>query len=329
LDDAVAAVAALDEPDEQNYVAAHARADAERLAGELGAQAAWRRARTRVFGSKPGTYGAGLAQLLESAPADGARGDGAAEHPRDGGAAEHGRDGAAADHGRDGAAERAQAGWRGEADLARVYEAWGGYAYGRGLAGEPARESMRECFARIDAAVKNVDSREHDILDSDDYFQYHGGMVATVRALSGREPAAYLGDSADPSRVVSRTLAEETRRVFRARVANPRWIASMIRHGYKGAAELAATVDYLFGYDATAGVAEDWMYERVAERYLLDEDVAAFFSRSNPWAARAIAERLLEAAERGMWEQPEEHTLAHIRERFLALEGELEEAGAP
>jgi cobaltochelatase CobN len=289
LDDAVAAVAVLEEPDESNFVAAHARADAERLAAELGADGAWRRATTRVFGSKPGTYGAGLLQLL----------DGHDESP----------------------------GWRGDADLAAVYEAWGGYAYGRALDGTPARESMRDCFARIEAAVKNVDSREHDILDSDDYFQYHGGMVATVRALTGREPAAYLGDSSDPSRVVSRTLAEETRRVFRARVANPRWIASMIRHGYKGASELSATVDYLFGYDATANVAEDWMYEQIAERYLLDDDVAAFMSRSNPWAARAIAERLLEAADRGLWSAPEDGTLAQIRDRFLALEGELEEAG--
>ncbi|MGO9762800.1 MAG: cobaltochelatase subunit CobN [Solirubrobacteraceae bacterium] len=301
LDDAVAAVAVLEEPDESNFVAAHARADAERLAAELGADGAWRRATTRVFGSKPGTYGAGLLQLLD------------------------GHDYAS---GGDAGGAAAGAGWRGDADLAAVYEAWGGYAYGRGLDGAPARESMRDCFARIEAAVKNVDSREHDILDSDDYFQYHGGMVATVRALTGREPAAYLGDSSDPSRVVSRTLAEETRRVFRARVANPRWIASMIRHGYKGAAELSATVDYLFGYDATAGVAEDWMYEQIAERYLLDADVAAFMSRSNPWAARAIAERLLEAAERGLWSAPEDDTLTQIRDRFLALEGELEEAGA-
>jgi cobaltochelatase CobN len=304
LDDAVAAVAVLEEPDESNFVAAHARADAERLAAELGADGAWRRATTRVFGSKPGTYGAGLLQLLDSqdsASGGGLGGLGSGTHPP---------------------------GWRGDADLAAVYEAWGGYAYGRGLDGAPARESMRDCFARIEAAVKNVDSQEHDILDSDDYFQYHGGMVATVRALSGREPAAYLGDSSDPSRVVSRTLAEETRRVFRARVANPRWIASMIRHGYKGAAELSATVDYLFGYDATAGVAEDWMYEQIAQRYLLDDDVAAFMSRSNPWAARAIAERLLEAADRGLWSEPEDGTLTQIRDRFLALEGELEEAGA-
>ena len=187
---------------------------------------------------------------------------------------------------------------------------------------------MREAYARIELAVKNVENREHDILDSDDYYQYHGGMVATVRALTGKEPAAYLGDSSDPQRVRTRTLAEETRRVFRARVANPRWIASMIRHGYKGASELAATVDYLFGYDAMAGVADDWMYEQVAERYLLEESVAQFMSRSNPWAARAIAERLLEAADRGLWGAPGDETLAAIRDRYLALDGELEEAGA-
>ncbi|MBV9818882.1 MAG: cobaltochelatase subunit CobN [Solirubrobacterales bacterium] len=284
LDDAVGMVAGLDEDDADNYVAAHARADARRLAGELGQQPAWRRATTRVFGSGPGTYGAGLLALLDS------------------------RD------------------WRGDADLAAVYEAWGGYGYGRGLDGATAREAMRDCYGRIEVAVKNVDSREHDILDSDDYYQYHGGMVATVRAISGREPAAYLGDSSDPSRVRARTLTEETRRVFRARVANPRWIASMIRHGYKGAAELAATVDYLFGYDATTGVAEDWMYEQVAERYLLDPDVAGFMAESNPWAARAIAERLLEAADRGLWGEPEQATVDAIRGRFLALEGELEEA---
>jgi cobaltochelatase CobN len=286
VDDAVAAVAALDEADADNYVAAHARADAERLAAGLGSDAAWRRATTRIFGSKPGTYGAGLLQLLET------------------------RD------------------WRDDADLAEVYEAWGGYAYGRGLDGAPAREAMREAFARIDVAVKNLDSREHDLLDSDDYYQYHGGMVATVRALTGRSPAAYLGDSSDPSRAVARTLEEETRRVFRARVANPRWIASMIRHGYKGAAELSATVDYLFGYDATAGVAEDWMYEQVAQKYLLDDDVAAFVAQSNPWAGRAIAEKLLEAADRGMWAEPAAATLDAVRDRFLALEGELEEAGS-
>ena len=183
---------------------------------------------------------------------------------------------------------------------------------------------MRECYARIDVAAKNVDSREHDILDSDDYYQYHGGMVATVRALTGSDPAAYLGDSSDPSRVVARTLGEETRRVFRARVANPRWIASMIRHGYKGAAELSATVDYLFGYDATAGVVQDWMYEKLASAYVFDDTNRAFMVKSNPWALRGVAERLLEAADRGLWESPTDATLAGLRQTYLELEGDLE-----
>ena len=188
---------------------------------------------------------------------------------------------------------------------------------------------MRDSYARIEVAVKNVDSREHDILDSDDYYQYHGGMIATVRALTGSEPAAYLGDSSDPSRVVARTLAEETRRVFRARVANPRWIASMIRHGYKGAAELSATVDYLFGYDATAGVAEDWMYEQVAEKYLLDADVAELHGRVEPvGGARRSPSACSRRPTAACGASPADETLAQVRERFLALEGELEESQA-
>jgi cobaltochelatase CobN len=286
LDDAVTLVASLDEPDERNFVAKHARAEATRLASVLDGTEAWRRATTRIFGSKPGTYGAGLLQLLET------------------------RD------------------WRDDKDLAAVYEAWGGFAYGRGLDGVSAGPAMRGCFEQIDVAVKNVDSREHDHLDSDDYYQYHGGMIATIRALSGRDPAAYLGDSADPETVRVRTLGEETRRIFRARVANPRWIGSMVRHGFKGAAELAATVDYLFGYDATTGVASDWMYEQVAVKYLLDEDVAEFMDQANPWAARGIAEKLLEAAERGLWSAPGEETLGAIRSRYLTLEDQLEAATA-
>jgi cobaltochelatase CobN len=276
LDDAVAMVARLDEPDELNFVAKHARA-------ELAAGADWRRATTRVFGSKPGAYGAGLLPLIDARN------------------------------------------WRSQADLVEVYEVWGGYAYGRGLDGTAAVEAMRTNLARVRAVVKNVDTYEHDLLDSDDYFQYHGGMVAAVRAIGGHDPRAYLGDSADPARVRTRGLAEEVRRVVRARVVNPRWIASMARHGYKGAFELAATVDYLFGYDATTGVVEDWMYAAVAERYVLDEATAAFMRRSNPWALRAIAERLLEAADRGLWTAPSERAFEQLRSVYLELEGELED----
>jgi cobaltochelatase CobN len=279
LDDAIGAVAALAEPPGSNYLRAHALADQARHGD-------WRRATTRIFGSKPGAYGAGLLPLIDARN------------------------------------------WRDDADLAEVYAVWGGYAYGRGLDGASARPDMEEAFRRIAVAAKNVDTREHDIADSDDYFQYHGGMVAMVRSLTGRNPAAYIGDSAVPDAPRTRTLAEETRRVFRSRVVNPRWIAAMRRHGYKGAFELAATVDYLFGYDATAGVVPDWMYEQLAASYVFDEQTRAFMRQSNPWALRGIAERLLEAASRGLWESPDAKTLDRLRQVYLDMEGDLEAAGS-
>ncbi|HEY3894586.1 MAG TPA: cobaltochelatase subunit CobN [Pseudonocardiaceae bacterium] len=275
IDDAIGTVARLTESDEQNFVAAHYRAD-------LAAHGEDRRARTRIFGSKPGAYGAGLLPLIDSRE------------------------------------------WRTDADLAEVYATWGGYAYGRGLDGVAARPDMEHAFRRISVAAKNVDTREHDIADSDDYFQYHGGMVAMVRSLTGRSPSAYIGDSAVPHAVKTRSLAEETRRVFRSRVINPRWIAAMQRHGYKGAFELAATVDYLFGFDATAGVVEDWMYHQLAESYVFDAGVQQFLRHSNPWALRGMTERLLEAADRGLWAQPDEADLDALRAVYLDLEGDLE-----
>ena len=99
----------------------------------------------------------------------------------------------------------------------------------------------------------------------------------------------------------------------------------MQRHGYKGAFELAATVDYLFGYDATAQVVEDWMYARLAEQYVLDPQTQQFFQEKNPWALRSIIERLMEAVQRGLWEQPDQGQLERMRQLYLQLEGELEE----
>src|SRR4029077_2606665 len=160
----------------------------------------------------------------------------------------------------------------------------------------------------------------HDIFDSDDYLQEHGGMVATIRSLTGRNPKAWFGDSANPQRPVVRSLAEEAARVVRTRVVNPKWIDAMQRHGYKGAFEMAATVDYVFGYDATAHVVEDWMYERVTDAYVAAPEVRKFFERSNPWALRSISERLLEANERQLWNASPE-SLATLRAALLEAEG--------
>jgi cobaltochelatase CobN len=210
--------------------------------------------------------------------------------------------------------------WRSDDDLAAVYQAWSGYSYGRGGMGIPAPAAMGRRFAAIDVAVKNQDNREHDIFDSDDYLQDHGGMIATIRALTGAQPKAWFGDSADPANPRVRSLAEEAARVVRTRVVNPKWIAAMQRHGYKGAFEMAATVDYLFGYDATAHVVEDWMYEKVTEAYVGDAGVRKFFETSNPWALKSIAERLLEAADRGMWNATFS-SLATLRAAVLEGEG--------
>jgi cobaltochelatase CobN len=210
--------------------------------------------------------------------------------------------------------------WRSDDDLAAVYIAWSGYSYGRSGFGIANEDAMRRRFAAIEVAVKNQDNREHDIFDSDNYLEDHGGMIATIRSLTGRDPKAWFGDSSNPAAPRVRSLAEEAARVVRTRVINPRWIAGMQRHGYKGAFEMAATVDYLFGYDATAGVVDDWMYERVTESYVADPGVREFFQKSNPWALKAIAERLLEANQRGMW-KASETALAALRSAVLEAEG--------
>ncbi|WP_421121432.1 cobaltochelatase subunit CobN [Aquihabitans daechungensis] len=210
--------------------------------------------------------------------------------------------------------------WRSDDDLAAVYIAWSGYSYGRSGYGVADEDAMRRRFAAIEVAVKNQDNREHDIFDSDDYLQDHGGMIATVRSLTGRDPKGWFGDSSNPAVPQVRSLAEEAARVVRTRVVNPRWIEAMQRHGYKGAFEMAATVDFLFGYDATAKVVDDWMYERVTEKYVADPEIRKFFEQSNPWALKAIAERLLEANEREMWAASPE-ALAALRSAVLEAEG--------
>jgi cobaltochelatase CobN len=240
-------------------------------------------AEPRVFGPKPGAYGSGILALLESQN------------------------------------------WRSDDDLAQVYLAWGGYAYtrprpGASVEGSAAPEALRSRLASVEIAVKNQDNREHDIFDSDDYLQEHGGMVAAIRSLTGTQPKAWFGDTSDPTRPRVRSLAEEAARVVRSRVVNPTWLSAMQRHGYKGAFEMAATVDYLFGYDATAGVVEDWMYERVTEAYVGDPGMRKFFEQSNPWALRAIAERLLEAQARGLWDASD-GAIDTLRSAVLEAEG--------
>ncbi len=260
FDSAVRAVADADESDGQNPVRARIRAEVETLVGEgVSENEARRRSGYRVFGSKPGAYGAGLQALID------------------------------------------ERGWQTDADLARAYVAWGGYAYGAGTEGRAEHALFENRLKRVEAVVHNQDNREHDLLDSDDYYQFEGGMTAAVRTLSGDQPSVYHNDHSRPETPRIRTLDDEIARVVRARVINPKWIKGVMRHGYKGAFEMAATVDYLFAFAATAKCVRDHHFDAVFDAYLNDDDVRAFLEQHNPAALREMAERMKEAEDRGLW----------------------------
>ncbi len=197
--------------------------------------------------------------------------------------------------------------WDSRADLAEAYLNWGGYAYGAGDDGTPARERFAQRLAGLQAVLHNQDNREHDLLDSNDYYQFQGGMLAAAEVIQrALTVASYHGDHSQPDNPRIRTLKEELGRVVRSRAVNPKWIAGMKRHGYKGAFELAATVDYLFAFDATSELVDDHQYRLLADAYLLDADTREFIRQHNPEALRDIAERLVEAQQRGLWEEPGE-----------------------
>ena len=260
FDSAARAVAALDETERFNPLAARTRDEAARLvAAGVDEATAARRAGFRVFGSKPGAYGAGLQALID------------------------------------------ERGWETEADLARAYIAWGGYAYGSGAEGAAEHGLFEARLSGVQAVLHNQDNREHDLLDSDDYYQFEGGLTATVKHLSGERPVVYHNDHSRPETPRIRTLKEEIARVVRARAVNPKWIEAMQRHGYKGAFEMAATLDYLFAFAATTGMVENHHFDAVHAAFMEDESVLEFLERKNPDALREMAERFLEAEQRGLW----------------------------
>ncbi|MFW5779745.1 MAG: cobaltochelatase subunit CobN, partial [Coleofasciculus sp.] len=284
---AVVAVAALNESPEDNPLAAQVKQEkAFWCEAGLSEEEAEARSRYRIFGSKPGAYGAGLQGLIEAQN------------------------------------------WRDEQDLARAYMNWSSYAYcGTSCPnqeGVAAPEAFAQRLKQLQVVLHNQDNREHDLLDSDDYYQFQGGLTASVRALTGKNPQTYFGDNSIPEKPKVRRLQEEIARVYRSRVVNPKWIEGVMRHGYKGAFEMAATVDYLFAYDATANCVADYMYQGVAEAYLLDEKVQEFIQQKNPWAMRDMAERLLEAHQRSLWQSAKPEILEKLRAIALQAEGVIE-----
>ncbi|BAQ63369.1 cobaltochelatase subunit CobN [Geminocystis sp. NIES-3709] len=280
---AIVHLSTLTEEKDQNPLALQVEKDTKYwLDKGLEETQARQRASYRLFGSKPGAYGAGLQGLIESQN------------------------------------------WENDADLARAYLNWSSYAY-QGSKGISMPEVFEQRLKELQIVLHNQDNREHDLLDSDDYYQFQGGLTVAVRHLKGENPVTYFGDNSQPNNPKVRELKEEIARVYRSRVINPKWIAGVMRHGYKGAFEMSATVDYLFAYSATTKSVSNFMFEGVAQSYLFDEKVKQFIQEKNPWALRDIAERLIEASQRNLWKNVSQEMLDKLRSIAHESEGSIEE----
>lgn len=283
LDEAVRMVAALREPPESNILRRNVLRDQETCMKEgMSEEDALREATFRVFGCPPGTYGAGVTELVESGN------------------------------------------WENQEDLGNNYIRYTAHAYGKGSYGRQQPAAFRRLLSRMDVTVKNEDSREYDMMSCTDFYNYYGGLIVAAKTVRGRLPFALVGDSADPRRVKMRTTFEEAKHVLRARLTNPKWLAGMKRHGYKGAGDISHMMDVVLGWDATAEVIDDWMYKKIAEKFALDPGMQEWMKEVNPYALQNILNKLLEAVGRGMWNADREME-DELRKAYLEMEGEIEE----
>ena len=282
---AVKKVAEEDEPGDENPLRrAYLDESSEWKRKGFDARAAKEQALYRVFGSKPGSYGAGLQELI------------------------------------------ANRNWETHEDLAQAYLNWSCYAYDSRKRCKMVPEVFKKRLVATQVVLQNQDNREHDILDSDDYYQFQGGMANAATVFSGgEEKQIYFGDHSRPENPRIKTLKEEILKVYRSRVVNPKWIDGIKRHGYKGAFEMAATLDYVFGYASTTDAVEDFVFEGIAKAYLFDAENRAFVEKHNPWALKDMAERLLEAMERKIWKAPPESMREALETIVLESEGIVED----
>lgn len=269
LDDAVCLVAALDEPDEMNYIRKHHRNKAERPD-------------SRIFGSRAGTYGMGVNLALYASA------------------------------------------WKEESELADIYISWNGYAYGRDTYGTASHDQLIEQLKTVDVTFNKTATDEYDLLGCCCYFGTHGGMTIAAETVKGQKIATYYGDTRDPDAVEVRTLAEEINRVVRTKLLNPKYIDGLKEHGYAGASELCRRIGRVYGWDATTGQVDDWVFDDIARTFMLDEENRKFFEENNPYAMEEIGRRLLEAHQRGVW-KADPDVIEGVKESYLMVEGIMEE----
>jgi cobaltochelatase CobN len=304
LDEAVQAIALLDEPPEMNFIRKHT---IEKLThsgvsgiatppytpGDPGIAAPFcgidhypkeeiRKATYRIFASMPGTYQAGT-QLAVYASA-----------------------------------------WKTEKDLSDVFLYWNGYAYGKETYGEPAHQGLKTSLKTVEVSFNKTVTDEYDLTGCCCYFGTHGGMINAAKVVSGKDIRNYYGDTREPDKVAVRTLSEEIRRIARAKILNPKWIDGMKEHGYKGAAEISKRVGRLYGWQATAKAVDDAVFDDITRTFMMNEENRDFFEENNPWALEEMARRLIEAAERGLW-NPAPDVRDALKNLYVEIEGWIEE----
>ncbi len=214
--------------------------------------------------------------------------------------------------------------WKEEKDLAGVYFQHVGYAYGDGVYARKATDELIHNCSRVTVTFEKFDSDEIDLCDCCHIYGWHGGFTNAAKAASGKEIKTLYGDTSDPNRPVIRTLNEELSRIAHTRLLNPAWIEGKKRHGYKGAGDISSRTNHMYGWQATTRQVDNWVFDGIAEKFLLNKENRKFFEENNPWALEEIARRLLEAESRELWRADLE-TMEQLKEIYLEIEGWMED----
>ena len=218
----------------------------------------------------------------------------------------------------------ASSAWETDDDLANIFIDTCHYAYGKGSFGVAAREELTANLGRVSVTYDKWDSDEYDILDCCHIFGSHGGFTQAVKTVTGNEVKVYFGDTHDPDRPRIRDMKDELDRVARTRLLNPDWIEGKKRHGYKGGTVMADRIYHIYGWQATTRLVGNWVFDDIAEKFALDEEMRRWFQENNLYALESIARRLIEAEKRQLW-QTDEETLEQLNEVYLEIEGLMEE----
>lgn len=286
VDEVIQAVALQDEPAADNFVRKHLVEQAAAQGVSLQEKDHFRRLSYRIFCAQPGVYRSGVNLAIYASA------------------------------------------WKSQNDLSDIYVFWNGYAYGGGAADESygvqAHQELVDNLKRVTVTFNKTISDEGDFLDCCGHFSNYGGMTVAAKSISGKAPKSFYGDTRDPANVSVTDFADEMRRVVRARLFNPKFIEGLKEHGYQGASDLNKRIGRVYGFGATTGKVDNWIFDEIVEKFILDPAMREWFQEVNPWALEEIGRRLLEAEARDIW-QPDPEIFERLKEAYLETEATLED----